>query len=285
MAPRPRFAARLAIDFPSSSGPGSPRTARSTRHAEWERWYLPIARVRRTTALWHAAAWATFGAAFVGAIVFVASGLDAEVGSVVLVLVAGGRLSAYVGSAVQELGFLRGIWLDSSQRLAWLEDYAASKDAGADLHAPDVLRDGVRFEHVSFTYPGTERLVLDDVDLHLPAGTVVASTTNGSITGSGLSGGVEARSTNGNITVGLTAVSMNPVELRATNGAIALTLPPTADANIDASCTNGSIEVQGLALERTGEQSERRTRGRLNAGGAPVQLSSTNGSIRISAAP
>ena len=124
-----------------------------------------------------------------------------------------------------------------------------------------------------------------DITVSGVTGTVVASTTNGAITGSGLSGGIEARSTNGNITIGLTAVSMNPVELRATNGAIALTLPPTADANIDASCTNGSIEVQGLALERTGEQSERRTRGRLNAGGAPVQLSSTNGSIRISAAP
>ena len=35
-------------------------------------------------------------------------------GAVVLVLAAGSRLSAYVGSAVGELGFLRGIWLDSA---------------------------------------------------------------------------------------------------------------------------------------------------------------------------
>jgi ATP-binding cassette subfamily B protein len=34
--------------------------------------------------------------------------------------------------------------------------------------------DGVRFEHVSFAYPGTSRLVLDDVNLDLPPGTVVA---------------------------------------------------------------------------------------------------------------
>ena len=32
----------------------------------------------------------------------------------------------------------------------------------------------MRFEHVSFAYPGTDRLVLDDVSLDLPAGTVVA---------------------------------------------------------------------------------------------------------------
>ena len=35
-------------------------------------------------------------------------------------------------------------------------------------------RHGVRLEHVSFAYPGTDRLVLDDVNLDLPAGAVVA---------------------------------------------------------------------------------------------------------------
>ena len=39
---------------------------------------------------------------------------------------------------------------------------------------PDRLASGIRLEHVSFAYPGTERLVLDDVDLDLPAGAVVA---------------------------------------------------------------------------------------------------------------
>ena len=33
---------------------------------------------------------------------------------------------------------------------------------------------GIRLEGVSFAYPGTDRLVLDDVDLDLPAGSVVA---------------------------------------------------------------------------------------------------------------
>src|SRR5262249_55051661 len=33
---------------------------------------------------------------------------------------------------------------------------------------------GIRFDHVSFAYPGTDRLVLDDVNLELPAGAVVA---------------------------------------------------------------------------------------------------------------
>src|SRR5207237_1211921 len=78
------------------------------------------------------------------------------------------------GGTVGEIGFLRGIWLEASRRLAWLEDYAAAQSRGADVPAPDRLGDGIRFEHVSFAYPGTERLVLDDVDLRLAPGSVVA---------------------------------------------------------------------------------------------------------------
>jgi len=64
--------------------------------------------------------------------------------------------------------------MDGSRRLAWLEDYAASLIASADVPAPSRLRRGIRLEHVSFAYPGTSRLVLDDVTLSLPAGSVVA---------------------------------------------------------------------------------------------------------------
>jgi ATP-binding cassette, subfamily B, bacterial len=133
-----------------------------------------MAAARWSSAMWHALAWAVFGAAYVGAVVFVATGLDAPVGDVLLVLAAGGRLSQYVGATVGEIGFLRGIWLDGSRRLAWLEDYAASVVASADQPAPSRVREGIRLEGVSFAYPGTKRLVLDSVDLSLPAGTVVA---------------------------------------------------------------------------------------------------------------
>jgi len=106
--------------------------------------------------------------------VFVSSVLKAPAGSVLLVLAAGSRLSAYVAATVGEIGFLRGIWLDGSKRLAWLEDYAASLVQNTDAPVPEQLRDGVRFEHVSFRYPGTERMVLDDVNLHLKPGSVIA---------------------------------------------------------------------------------------------------------------
>jgi ATP-binding cassette subfamily B protein len=150
-----------------------PRLATERRDA-WERWYHDVAAARWGSAVWHTLAWAVFGAAYVGAVVFVSSGLDAPPGDVLLVLAAGSRLSAYIGNTVGEIGFLRGIWMDGSQRLAWLEDYAASIVANEDLEVPDRLREGITLEHVSFAYPGTERVVLDDVSLSLPAGAVVA---------------------------------------------------------------------------------------------------------------
>ncbi len=144
------------------------------RAAAWEQWYEPVAAARWSSAAWHTAAWALFGGAYVGAIVFVASGLHGSPSAVILVLVAGSRLSQYVGATVGEIGFLRGIWLDSSRRLTWLEDYAAAIDARADADAPERLTHGIRLEHVSFRYPGTDKLVLDDVTVEFPAGAVVA---------------------------------------------------------------------------------------------------------------
>ncbi|MEQ1786045.1 MAG: ABC transporter ATP-binding protein [Acidimicrobiales bacterium] len=150
-----------------------PRLIEQRREA-WEHWYGPVARARWGSAAWHSLAWAIFGVAYVGGVVFVASGIDAPAGDVLLVLAAGSRLSAYIGATVGEIGFLRGIWMDGSQRLAWLEDYAASLTARADLPVPDRIDRGITFERVSFAYPGTDRLVLDDVSLTLPAGAVVA---------------------------------------------------------------------------------------------------------------
>jgi ATP-binding cassette, subfamily B, bacterial len=144
------------------------------RRAAWERWYALLSAARWGSALWHTLAWAIFAAAYVGAVVFVSSVLRAGPGAVLLVLAAGARLSAYIGATVGEIGFLRGFWAEGARQLAWLEDYAASLVAAADQPVPSRLREGVRFENVSFAYPGTDRLVLERIDLDLPAGSVVA---------------------------------------------------------------------------------------------------------------
>ena len=169
--------------FRLATGPDAGKEVRVTgilqqlaprRQAEWRRWFRPISSARWRTAVSLTGAWAIFGVAYVGAVVFVAAGLRAPVGSVLLILAAGAQLSAYVGATVGEIGFLRGIWLDGARRLAWLEDYAAAFTADRDVEVPDRLIAGIYLDHVCFSYPGTARLALDDITLHLPSASVVA---------------------------------------------------------------------------------------------------------------
>jgi hypothetical protein len=113
------------------------------------------------------------------------------------------------------------------------------------------------------------------------AGRLVATTTNGAITGRDLNGGVEARAVNGPVTIDIRALGSELIELRTVNGSLTLTLPASAKANLSASVTNGLIDTTGLALDLMGEQTKRRVRGRLNGGGTPIELSTTNGPIRV----
>jgi ATP-binding cassette subfamily B protein len=144
------------------------------RRAAWERWYGPVATARSRSAAWYAGGWAVFALGYVGAIALTATGPRASTSGAILVLTAGARLSAYLGATVGEIGFLRGTWMDGAQRLAWLEDYARAVTQHADQGAPERITEGIRLEHVTFRYPGATRPALDDVDLFLPAGSVVA---------------------------------------------------------------------------------------------------------------
>ena len=60
------------------------------------------------------------------------------------------------------------------------------------------------------------------------------STTNGGVSGKGLSGGVDARTTNGGVSVDLASLGNDKVVLRTTNGGVTLTVPDTAKADITA---------------------------------------------------
>jgi len=179
-APGTRLARHL-FDLATTAAPGkdvrvvglADRLVRDRRTA-WESGYRPVAAARWTSAVWHTGAWAVFGAGFVGAIAFVSSRMGAQAGDVLLALAAGSRLSFYVSATVGEVGFLRGVWMDAAQRLAWLENYAAAAASTGTTPAPDGLVEGIRLEHVSFAYPGTKKLVLEDITLTLPARAVVA---------------------------------------------------------------------------------------------------------------
>jgi hypothetical protein len=113
------------------------------------------------------------------------------------------------------------------------------------------------------------------------AGHLVATSTNGSITGEDLGGKLEARSTNGHVRIALAAVPAGGVSLRTTNGRVDLAVPLAARADLSAECRNGAVTVEGLPIEPFGEQSRRAVNGRLNGGGAPIDVQTTNGAIRI----
>ena len=120
-----------------------------------------------------------------------------------------------------------------------------------------------------------------EIDVAALSGKLTAQTTNGDLSAKDLAGAVDARTTNGDIRIGLASVGAGKVELTTTNGSVTLTLPETARADFSASCTNGSIDVSAVKVDVTGEQTRRRVEGRINGGGTPIQLRTTNGRIRV----
>ena len=82
-------------------------------------------------------------------------------------------------------------------------------------------------------------------------------------------------------TIDVRSVGSELIDLRTVNGGLELMLPADARANLSATVVNGVIDTTGLALDLMGEQTRRRVRGRLNGGGAPIELATTNGPIRV----
>jgi len=126
-----------------------------------------------------AAGWLLFAAAFVAGIAVVvvrAAHGTASVGAVVLAVTLVQRAQLQVGQAAAAIGQLLTT-ARTARRLLWLEDYAAADRSGqaADHRLPPaVLRRGITLREVSFGYPPDGGLVLDGVDVHLPAGAAVA---------------------------------------------------------------------------------------------------------------
>ena len=115
------------------------------------------------------------------------------------------------------------------------------------------------------------------------SGKVMAHTTNGGVTGRNLTGGVDARSTNGGVSIDMAEVGPERITLHTTNGGVTLALPETAKADLSASCTNGGINVSALDGLEVSEKSRRHLEGRLNGGGTPIEVETTNGGIRVRA--
>ncbi|MEV4377993.1 ABC transporter ATP-binding protein [Streptosporangium sp. NPDC049644] len=116
-----------------------------------------------------------FSLAYGGAITLViwqAARGRADAGDVVLVITLAVQVSVQVSGASTLLTALQGVGR-TLDRLASLRDPGESPSP-VEGGVPVRLREGIRLEHVSFAYPGTDRMILRDVCLTIPAGGSVA---------------------------------------------------------------------------------------------------------------
>lgn len=119
-------------------------------------------------------------------------------------------------------------------------------------------------------------------------GEVHAKTTNGGVKGNDVAATLlEASSVNGGIEISFaTALDANAsVDLETVNGGVEVSLPSASKATITARAVNGGVQVNDLDVNRTNEPSsfdmKRRLEGTMNGGGAKVNISTTNGGVRI----
>jgi hypothetical protein len=115
-----------------------------------------------------------------------------------------------------------------------------------------------------------------------------AKTTNGGVKGVNIIATViEASAVNGGVEFELSAPldSGASIEMETVNGGVELSLPAESKATIAARCVNGGVNVENLDIDREAQQSDfdkrRRLNGTMNGGGAKVNLSTTNGGVRL----
>lgn len=123
------------------------------------------------------AGWLLYSAGLMGAIAFVAVRASygaLSLGTVLMTVSLIRRSRTQLSSAASGSANMIAA-LATADRLLWLEDHhAAAVAAAGTAPAPDRLRSGIAIRDLSFTYPGTQRPVLSDFNLTLPAGATVA---------------------------------------------------------------------------------------------------------------
>jgi Putative adhesin len=110
---------------------------------------------------------------------------------------------------------------------------------------------------------------------------VEASTTNGGVEADQVSGTLRISTTNGGVRLSLNGLGKGGLRAETVNGGVNVELPKEASANLSAHAVNGGLGVDNLQLEVIGTQSRHRLEGKLNGGGPPIELGTTNGGIHV----
>lgn len=137
-----------------------------------------VYRAKMRGALWRSGGWTVFAIGFGAALWLVVHQTQTGAGSVgdlVLAITVAANLRMAVHQAVNSSTNAAAQGRKSHHYL-WLKEYAAEQrtQAHGTGEAPRTLTDGIRFDQVSYAYPGTDRNAVDRVSVHLPAGSVVA---------------------------------------------------------------------------------------------------------------
>jgi ATP-binding cassette subfamily B protein len=118
-----------------------------------------------------------FAAGYVAGVLLVvndAIGGHRSVGDVVLAITLAAQVNQQVASAVNLLHDMQRI-VRTHVRFEWLEKYIAEREPKhADNPVPERIASGISFRDVTFRYPGTDRTVLEGVNLTFPAGSTIA---------------------------------------------------------------------------------------------------------------
>jgi hypothetical protein len=154
--------------------------------------------------------------------------------------------------------------------------------------------------------------VRGDLDIQTSNGSIEATdaegaatlrTTNGAVNVEGLRGALEASTSNGRIrarimqtepgkplrasttngSIDLTMESFKDNDIRAStsNGSITVRLPSPLNARLRATTSNSTVSTDFDVLVKGGTQSKTRLDGNVGNGGPLVDLSSTNGSVKV----
>jgi DUF4097 and DUF4098 domain-containing protein YvlB len=119
--------------------------------------------------------------------------------------------------------------------------------------------------------------------IHIPKTvSITVEMVNGRCSIMGLESRVTVANVNGNVTCALDEVhEAHPVSMTSVNGLVRLDIPSDSDVNFDLATVNGEVTVFDFDEVVFDIETDHRMTGVIGDGGARVELTTTNGNVRL----
>ncbi|NBC15865.1 MAG: DUF4097 family beta strand repeat protein [Bacteroidetes bacterium] len=172
---------------------------------------------------------------------------------------------------------------DGARRL--LDDVQIRTDGTIRATDPDTrTREWVAVQYHVYV-PHASNLDLEahngGITIHDVQGAIAFRTLNGGVTLAGLGGDVRGTTTNGGLTVELSGPRWDGrgLDVKTTNGSVTLVVPEDYSAELETGTVNGRVRTDFPVMVEGDVTRDLSTT--LGDGGAPLRLSTTNGSVHI----